>query len=570
VGHLSYSALNATNVVTIDPEGVATADLPGSAVITATVANSSTASEAGFFSTCPPASINLSVPGNPGANSIDVSLNNTQPLTATVTDTNGANITGLSLEFNSTSPQNIPASSTGSVTPAFPGTASITAACKPNTCNPSPFNQIGLFGNGTAVTSNGISVTSAGASGTVIYMGSTNSQYIQPRDFTTNTTGSQIKLPYLPNSMVINQAGTEIYLGSSQGLMSVATATDTQGTVVQGVPGTVLSVSPSGAYVVVTDPTRSTVSLYSTSSAAVVTSYGGVGTSSQWTPDSNTVYVTTTGGNILTYSTFTGWQSTALNGADTSYKDVAVMVPSIGAYFAGTDTEGRSYCPLTTVSNATTPPTTTNIFAPLADEDSAPTDEIAATTDGKHILGATVTTSPAQLNDIAVTLPSGPTQPNGPGVCTTVPTGSSVAFTSSHTSYPLANITATSITGVDPTSNSTLGFVTYTGASGLLPYYIIPPAGTGTLNYLTLGNGATATSAPVSGVVSTDNTTFYVGTSGASAGDTTSVNNDVHIISLSGSTPTETGIVSPNLPAFTGSGYAPVNMLVQRPKKSTD
>ena len=297
-----------------------------------------------------------------------------------------------------------------------------------------------------------------------------------------------------------------------------------------------------------------------------MTSYGGVATSSQWTPDSNTVYITTTGGNILTYSTFTGWQSTALNGngIDKTYKDVAVMVPSIGAYFAGTDTEGRSYCPLTTVSDATTPPTTTNVFAPLADEDSAPTDQIAATTDGKHILGATVTTAPAQLNDILLAVPS------TAGVCTTVPNGSSVSFTSSHTTYPLSGITATSITGVEPTSNTTLSFVTYTGSSGLLPYYVIPSSGTGTVNYLTLGNGATATSAPVSGVVSTDNTTFYVGTSGASAADTSSANNDVHIISLTGTTPTETGILSPNLPAFTGSGYAPVNMLAQRPIKSTD
>jgi hypothetical protein len=113
VGHISYSPLS-SGIVTIDENGIATANLPGSTLITANVSNSSTATQSGFFSTCPPASIALATPA--GATSATVGPNNLLPLTAVVKDTNGVTLNGLSLEFQSTTPQTIPAS-VGSVTP---------------------------------------------------------------------------------------------------------------------------------------------------------------------------------------------------------------------------------------------------------------------------------------------------------------------------------------------------------------------------------------------------------------------------------------------------------------------
>ena len=53
--------------------------------------------------------------------------------------------------------------------------------------------------------------------------GSTSSQYLMPMDFTTNQASALIKLPYVPNSMVISQDGSTLYLGSSQALMTVTT-----------------------------------------------------------------------------------------------------------------------------------------------------------------------------------------------------------------------------------------------------------------------------------------------------------------------------------------------------------
>ena len=117
-------------------QGFATANQPGSSTVTATISNSTTASNAGFFSTCPPASIVLTAVGQTG-NPINVGLNNPQPLFATVFDgnidathPNGHQITGISLEYNSTTPQTIAASS-GTVLPSFPGSANITALCHP-------------------------------------------------------------------------------------------------------------------------------------------------------------------------------------------------------------------------------------------------------------------------------------------------------------------------------------------------------------------------------------------------------------------------------------------------------
>src|SRR6202044_947420 len=174
-----------------------------------------------------------------------------------------------------------------------PGSADITAVCQPATGNPAPFNQLGLYGGGKAITSKPITINAPGNSSTVLYMGSTSSDYLAFRDFTTNQTSTLIKLPFVPNSMVMNQAGTEIYLGSPQGLITVATASNTVSAANQLIPGTVLSVSPDGSTLVVTDPTRQTISLVSTASNTVTTSYGGVGTSASWSPDDQAVYITT-------------------------------------------------------------------------------------------------------------------------------------------------------------------------------------------------------------------------------------------------------------------------------------
>jgi hypothetical protein len=548
-GHLQLSAQSA-NIVSIDQNGVATAVQPGSTLVTANISNA--ASSAGYFSTCPPASIKLSAAGV-STNPVPINLNNNQPLTATVTDTNGVALTGLTLEYVSTSPTTIAGSST--LNPSFAGSASISAICQPPTCNPASYNQIGLYGNGTPVISNPVNVTTPGTNSTVLYMASTQSLDVVPMDFTSNVEGAPFLLPYAPNSMIISNDGSTIYLGSSTELMVVSAVnslsisrTDTTS------PGVVLALSPDNQTLVLTDPTRQTITLES-SSGTVLTTYGGVGTHAEWAPDSQTLYVTTgtvttpangntpaviaPGSNVLVYSTYTGWTPVT---DSVPAADVAITVPSVGAYFAGSPTVARGFCPISTPSTVAGSLQENNVFYPPADSSPVTTDRIAATNNGLHILGATVTPK-AILNDLLVKIPV--------GAC---PSTGGLVFSDVPSTTVLTPVNATAITGVIPTSDSALAFVTYTGSGGVLPAYAPPASGTGQITYIRLSGSATA---PIVGVGSTDNTSFYVGTSG---------DNLLHIINRT--TLTDSSTLAPNLVNSTG-GIVPVNLLVQKPRRTT-
>jgi hypothetical protein len=568
VGHITYAAQSA-NIVTIDQNGLATAEQPGATIVTATVAL--TGSSAGFFSTCPPADIALSYPGSTtGTTNIIVNQNNTQPISATVTDTLGKPITGLSLEYVSTTPITIPASSNGTVTPPFPGQAAITAICQPPTCNTAPQSELGVFGNGKAVTSKPVTITTPGTNSTLLYIASTDSQYIVPVDFTQTQLGAPVRLPFVPNSIAMSNDLTNIYLGSDTELMVVNSATlavSKQDTTVHGV---VLSVSPDNSTVVISDPVRQQIYLYN-ASGTISSTYGGVGTHAAWSPDSQTVYIAA-GNQILVHSTFSGWKqlSPATSGG-TAVNDVTVTVPAVGAYFSGPVTTARGYCPVTTSDTSTAPPTVSNVFYPTADSVAALTDRLAATNDGFHILGANA--SAATLNDIQVNLAPVAATTNGPGSLTasggiTCPTnGGGLTFSSVVAPIPLTGIVPTAITGVLPTSNSKVAFVTYTGTGGVLPYYVPPTFGAGgntsgvaipgTYNTIPLTAPAIA---PVAGTISSDNSTLYVGTSGDAL---------VHLINTG--TFTDTKTIAPNLPSATGAAgtFAVPNLLVQKPRKTT-
>ena len=65
--HLTFTA-QTSSIVTIDQNGVATAQQPGSTIVSANLTNAG--STAGFFSTCPPTSIALNVPGTNGGTSV--------------------------------------------------------------------------------------------------------------------------------------------------------------------------------------------------------------------------------------------------------------------------------------------------------------------------------------------------------------------------------------------------------------------------------------------------------------------------------------------------------------------
>ncbi len=555
VGHLAYVP-QTTSVVTINQDGVATAVAPGSTIVTANI--SQAGSSAGFFSTCPPKTITLNAPGVTGGNTVHVNQNVGQPLTATVLDTNKVNITGLSLNLLSTTPTTLPSGSAGVITPIFPGTGAITAQCLPPTCNPSPLSAVGLFGNGLPVISNEVVVTTPGTNTTVLYMGSTDSQYIVPLDFSTGSLGSPVRLPYVPNSMVISVDGSTIYLGNTTELMVVNAFSNTLTRQDTTVPGTVLAISPDGTTLVIADTARQLIYL-ATATGGIQSTYGGVATRAQFTPDSGTVYISA-GAQTLVHSNFTGWTSiTPPNATD----DVAVAVPSVGAFFAGPTTTARGFCPATTITtNASGTQVVSNVYYPDAGVAAPTTDRLAATNDGNHILGATLASATATLTDLFLTHPTASGTVDGLPIGSCVASQAPLQFTANPVAtLPLPGVAATAINAVVPTSDSSIAFVTYTGTGGVLPTYT--PAATaaaGTLGSVPLSTtSGTAPVAPVAGVISSDNTTFYVGTSG---------DDRVHVINRATLADQPAQIITPNLPSTSGGNATP-NLLVLRPRKAT-
>ena len=537
VGPLQFSAQNAS-VVTVDANGIATAAQPGSSTISANISQAS--STAGFFSTCPPASIVLAVPPATTAPTapIAVNQNTTQTLTATVTDTKGQPITNVQLEYVSTNPTTVPAGS-NAIIPTYPSSAAITAICQPPNCNSAPFDEIGLYGNGTTITSNPVQINATGTNySTVLYIGSTQSQYLLPVDFTTTTQLPPVRLPYVPNSLVLSQDLSTIYMGNSVEIMSFSTASNSVTKQDTSLSGTVLAVSPDNGTIIVTDPVRGLTYLY-LSAGGVSTEYGGVGTSASWTPDSQTVYITTTDGRLLVHSTFTGWSSINLTNIAT---DVAVTVPSLGVYLGGNPVDVRTNCPKTLISGIGLNQTTTNVFYP----DQGPVagvnaTQLAATTDGLHILGA----STLAFTDIATNKKSG---------------GCPVAFSSTPGApLSLAAAAASTVNSVLATSDSAYAFVTYTGTGGVVPQY--NPA-TGALTNIPLQT--TANGKPIdaiAGAISADNNTLFIGSEG---------DNIVHRLArgATGFTDSLTPIV-PALPNASGSGVGRPDLIVQKPRKAT-
>ena len=120
----------------------------------------------------------------------------------------------------------------------------------------------------------------------------------------------------------------------------------------------------------------------------------------------------------------------------------------------------------------------------------------------------------------------------------------------------IPGITATAINGIVPTSNSAIAIITYTGSGGVLPTYTPAANGAGTLGSVKLSGTAIA---PVSGVVSSDNTTFYVGTTG---------DNLVHLINSKTLVDDPTKAIAPKLPDANGNFVTP-DLLAQKPRKAT-
>jgi len=575
IGPLSY-AVGTGSIASINTTtNVITALMPGTTAITASVAGSG--SSAGYFSVCPPASISLTLNGNVSGT---ITQGVQQNLVTTVTDTKGVAITGLSLDYQSTNPEEITVGSGGAVTAQFPGVASVYAVCQPSSCNPAPINQIGLYGNGLPISSNPVAITAPGTSSTFAWYGAPGqSRYIVPVDLLTNSVGTPVRLPYVPNSMATDQIGADLYLGSDRELMTFGLGNGVLTGQDGSVPGVVLAVAPGNTQQLIYDQKRNLFYIYT--GGSVSTTFGGLGAAAAWTPDSKTLYIVdsaalnSTPANIqagitghtdtlYVYNANTGWTTEALPcsvqsrtcpNPSTGAQNLAITIPSVGAYIGGSPTTAHTWCPWGTVGDYTS-----MLFYPQgpAPDNSVAvqTDVLAATTDGKHILGAALASNGPQLVDIGISIPATESSSDIllPDACPATSTQLSPLVITDTLNTPLAlsNVNAASFNQVvastvpitsssATTQASGLAFITYTpsdaNATGAqLPWYVPASSGAGTVGYITLTGSKVA--APLAGAFSPDNTKFFVSTQG---------DNLVHYIDVN--TLTDTQQINLQLPA---------------------
>jgi trimeric autotransporter adhesin len=561
VGTITYTPVDA-NIVTINNtsstssgiNGQATANLPGSTVINATV--SSVSSAAGYFYTCPPKSITLAINGNSGPSVVTPGA--PQNIGAVIADINNVVLNGLQLDYTSTQPQEIAVSAAGQVTSTFPTATAINAICQPGTCNEAPVSQIGVFGNGLPVVSNTLEVSSPGRSSNFLWMGSTQSQFFSAVDLTTGTPGSPVKLPFIPNSMVLDQGGNNLYFGSYRELMVYSAISNALSKEDINVPGVVLAVSPDSTTVVINDQLRQVIYLY-TNTTSAFTSTGGVATRATFSPDGKNVYIVGPD-NLYVHNASTGWSTYSLNSTEHSCTlnnnsplvastgtfdpfcgaDIALTVPSVAPFITGTPTIAHSFCPNNSANPPYYPP------AGIGAAANASTDHLAATNDGLHVLGANA--SQATFYDIGVKIPTGP--------CPPITSNQPLAISTTLSQNALG-VTPSELDQVVASPDSTIAFVLYqaASASGLLPYYqpSTSDAGKALLNLQLSG----AAAAPVAGIFSPDETIFFVSTSG---------DNLVHFVDPVGLKDTQT--INPNLLDPNGKPVPP-QMLAVKPRPTT-
>ncbi len=267
------------NVITaLTGVGTFTAQNPGLTTIFGTV--SGVNSVAVPYQTCP--AIYLQVHDADSSNTVFLmNPGSTQKLTADVYDSKGQYIKptltwGSSLNASATVAPGTTGNNPATITAVAPGTASITATCATPTCNKNLPAQYSF---------NVVTAAVAGTASTTVYAASTDSLSLVPIPTSTNVAGTAITLPHLPNSIIADSKGANVYLGSSSGLMIFNVAAGTASTV--AVNGIIEGISADGNYIVLSDPVTNAINYVSIAALSVpFTQTGETTTSAAFTPDS--------------------------------------------------------------------------------------------------------------------------------------------------------------------------------------------------------------------------------------------------------------------------------------------
>jgi hypothetical protein len=243
-----------------------------------------------------------------------------------------------------------------------PGTAVIVASCTPPQCNSGVnatiySNPVTVTVTGTAATAR-VLVTSTGWDST----STTQQPVIIPIPTDTNTPGTAINIPKvgtvmtIPNSMLMTGQGDRAYLGSSNGVVAVDTVAGTILGTVTNTPGKVISISPNGNKIIVSDvPNGHVFVLDKSLSGFEIFNIAGA-TAAAWTPDSLKAYIVA-GSTMYQYAT----QFTSLRTIPMSASAPDITMLSQFSYQAGGEASAvtaRSTCrtPASTPSDTTWAP----------------------------------------------------------------------------------------------------------------------------------------------------------------------------------------------------------------------
>jgi len=319
---------NDASIVSTNAAGQLVAVAPGATTVFGS--NSGVNSVGAPYVTCPVATIQVH-----SASSSDTSFTlapgGTQPLTADVYDTMNQYIKPtLTWGSSSTATATIAATGTvnnpGTITAVAPGTAYITASCSFPNCNkylPAQYSQ------------NVVTVTVSGGTATSVYAASTNSTMLVPFNIQTDTPGTAITLPHLPNSMVADPAGAAVYLGSASGLMGVSVSAGTVTT--YSVNGTIEAISPDGTRLLLSDTVDGSLNYVDIGTGTLSSAQSGTTTSSAaYTPDSGFVEWVT--GMVLGFGLPTGTSGTVGLGVSNTANALDIMAQGGLTYITVTST----------------------------------------------------------------------------------------------------------------------------------------------------------------------------------------------------------------------------------------
>ncbi|HEX9119486.1 MAG TPA: Ig-like domain-containing protein [Terriglobales bacterium] len=313
VGPFTWATLS-IDVGTVDANGLVTARTPGQAGIVASV--SSVNSAAVPWVTCPVQSINIHLTSGPDTTFSLGAAGSTVSLAADVVDSHGLSVSAP-LNWSSTQAAVANVNAAALVTAVAAGTTSISASCA-GSCN------IGL----AAEYSNAVTGTVGGTSATTVYATGTGATSLVPIDTGTNTAGTAITLPAMPNSFLFNRIGSTGYLGSSTGLITLDTASNTV-TQNTGVTGTVLATSPDSNRVIVAGSNTLWVLGVGTNITTEASPIASAN-AADFTPDSRGAYIVA--GNTVYFWTPGSFRPIPLGGAA---NDVKFLPNGAFAYFAG-------------------------------------------------------------------------------------------------------------------------------------------------------------------------------------------------------------------------------------------